>query len=122
MFIVYLEIKTNRIEVVRVEISIINFTGWVGSILFAICAIPQAYKSYCDKHSNGLSILFLLIWFIGEVLTLIYVILLESINLLPLIFNYGCNLFCLLIIMYYRFFPNIFTNDIMDESFNNKNL
>ena len=47
--------------------------GWVGSILFALCGLPQAIQSVMDGHSNGIAWGFLLMWLGGEVLTLYYV-------------------------------------------------
>lgn len=73
--------------------------GWIGSICFSICAVPQAYQSYKDKHSNGISWAFLYLWFIGEVGTIAYV--LPTFNW-PLLTNYACNLACLLVIFYYK--------------------
>ena len=29
--------------------------GWIGSICFALCAIPQAWKSFKDGHSRGIT-------------------------------------------------------------------
>ena len=62
--------------------------GWTGSILFAICGIPQALDSFKRGNSEGLTWAFLLMWFFGEVLTLIYVI--PKLDW-PLLFNYSCN-------------------------------
>lgn len=76
------------------------YIGWVGSILFSICAVPQAYTCYKQKHANGLSGVFIWMWFWGEILTIIYVW--PSKNM-PLLFNYIFNLACLLIIIYYKY-------------------
>lgn len=76
--------------------------GWTGSILFAICGIPQAYESFRRGNAYGLTWAFLLMWFFGEVLTLIYVI--PKLDY-PLLFNYSCNLICLLIILRYKIKP-----------------
>lgn len=78
--------------------------GWAGSVLFAICAAPEAYLSFKNKHSNGLSYAFLMIWSFGEVFTLAYVVYTTPGNY-PLIFNYLLNLGFLLVIVYYKFFP-----------------
>jgi len=77
--------------------------GWIGSLLFAICGLPQAVKSYKDGHSEGVSSLFLIIWLGGEVFTLTYI--LDKGGLAPLVFNYLGNLIFILIILKYKFFP-----------------
>ena len=76
-----------------------EFIGWIGSILFAICAIPQAIQSYKQKHSNGVSKLFLTLWLLGEIFTTIYVFPKHDI---PLLFNYAVNFACVLVISYYK--------------------
>ncbi len=78
--------------------------GWAGSILFAACGIPQAYESYNKGNSNGLTWAFLLMWLGGEVLTLIYII--PKLDW-PLLFNYSCNLLCLLLILRYKIKPRV---------------
>lgn len=76
-----------------------TYIGWLGSICFAVCGIPQAYKSYKEGHSNGSSIYFLLLWLMGEVMTIIYIIPKMDI---PLLFNYSMNLSALVIILRYK--------------------
>jgi uncharacterized protein with PQ loop repeat len=83
----------------------IEAIGWLGSILFALCAVPQAYQSWKNKHSNGLSWGFLLMWFFGEILMIIYVTQMEDENVLPLLANYYFNLLLLVVIIWYRAFP-----------------
>ena len=77
--------------------------SWLGSICFALCGIPQAWQSYKQGHSNGLSYLFLGLWFMGEALTIVYVA--SEIGSVPLLVNYGCNFVCLVIVIRYRMFP-----------------
>lgn len=81
--------------------NIIDMIGWTGSALFAICAIPQAYVCYKQKHAHGLSWVFLITWLLGEVLTLIYILIKEVLDL-PLLFNYTANLLALFVILHYK--------------------
>lgn len=83
--------------------SLIEVMGWVGSTLFAACAFPQAVKTYKDGHAEGLSWLFLLMWFFGEILTAAYVML-TSMSI-PLLANYGANFILLVIILKYKIWP-----------------
>ena len=73
--------------------------GWIGSICFAVCGIPQALQCYKTGHSRGLSWGFLMLWFIGELFTIAYV--LPKMDI-PLLFNYGFNLAVLLIILRFK--------------------
>lgn len=82
----------------------IEALGWVGGIMFAFCSIPQAYLSWKQGHSQGISNLFLFMWGAGEVLTLAYVLIKHGLDL-PLLFNYVMNLLFIGIISYYKFFP-----------------
>lgn len=77
----------------------LTYVGWLGSVLFAICGIPQAWQAYRQGHCEGLSWSFLLLWFFGEVFTIIYV--LPKFDW-PLLFNYGVNFLCLLVLLYYK--------------------
>ena len=36
--------------------------GWIGSLCLAICALPQAWQSFKEKNSNGISWGFLMLW------------------------------------------------------------
>lgn len=76
--------------------------GWFGAVFLAICGLPQAWLSYKQGHSEGVSKHLLLLWSLGEILTLIYV--LPKFDW-PLIFNYGTNLFSLSVIVYYKLRP-----------------
>lgn len=82
--------------------SIFTFNAYFGSILLAICAAPLAWRSYKDGHSDGVDFLFLLIWLLGEIFTLSYVVYKLDI---PLILNYGLNLIFIGVVVYYKVKP-----------------
>lgn len=75
--------------------------GWLGAALFCFCGAPQAYASWNQGHSRGISAGFLFMWGAGEVLTLTYVLGSVGINL-PLLCNYAFNLVFLSVIGYYK--------------------
>ena len=74
--------------------------GWLGGIMLAICTVPMAWQSYRQKHSNGISNLFIALWLAGELLTTIYVFPKHD---YPLLFNYGLNMVCLAVVIRYKF-------------------
>jgi len=76
--------------------------GWTAAVLLSLCGFPQAMKSFRDKHSRGLSWLFVISWSLGCVLMLIYVIPTGS---LPLITDYVLNIIFTLVILYYKLRP-----------------
>jgi uncharacterized protein with PQ loop repeat len=76
--------------------------GWLGSILLAFCGLPQAIESIKTKSSEGLTWGFIGMWFIGEIMTFIYI--LPKMDL-PLLFNYTANIIFLAIIIYYKLSP-----------------
>jgi uncharacterized protein with PQ loop repeat len=80
----------------------LEFFGWFGGFLLAFCGTPQAWKSYKDGHSEGLSWTFLWMWFWGESLVLVYV---APQYLWPLILNYLFNIFLAGVILWYKFYP-----------------
>lgn len=80
----------------------LEILGWIGSVLLAFCAVPQAIQSFRQKHSNGISSAFLTMWLVGEILTAAYVLPKKE---YPLLFNYFVNISCLVIICKYKYFP-----------------
>ncbi|MBN2635032.1 MAG: PQ-loop repeat-containing protein [Prolixibacteraceae bacterium] len=82
--------------------------GWIGNILFAVCAIPQVAKTFRTKSVKDLSIIFLWMWFAGELLTFVYIVIgdMETSSFhIPLYFNYVVNIFlaCFLIFAKYTY-------------------
>ena len=84
------------------NMTIFEIMGWLGSICLAICGIPQAYQSYKDKHSDGISWGFVLLWAFGEIFALAYVY--DKLDL-PLLLNYATNILILAVILYYKVKP-----------------
>lgn len=70
----------------------------VGSIAFAVCAVPAAIAAYRTKQETS-SLAFLLLWLLGEVCYLAYV---PFIGQYKLLLNYGPNTLCLLVILYFN--------------------
>lgn len=100
-----------------------ELVGWIGAIFFAICAFPQAYKCWKQKHAYGLSNLTLFFWTAGELLTFIYVVVqLQLFESLPLIFNYIANLLSLIVIIYYKFFPKTDNRGQNGRSYHERSL
>ncbi len=70
--------------------------GWFGSLLLGLCALPQTVQVIQTGTASGLSWTFLLMWFLGELFTLIYVL---PTRRWPLIANYVLNLACLFVML-----------------------
>lgn len=83
-------------------LSMLEIIGWLGSICLAISGLPQAWMSYKDRHSRGISWSFILLWAFGEIFALGYVW--DKLDL-PLITNYVTNILVLAVIMYYKINP-----------------
>ncbi len=82
--------------------SIFQILGWLGSICLAICGLPQAWMSFKDKHSHGISWAFILLWAFGEAFALAYVY--DKLDL-PLVLNYLTNILIVGVILYYKINP-----------------
>lgn len=79
---------------------IIEIIGWFGAFLLATCGLPQMIKTFRTWKFEGLSIIFIIWWLLGEILVLTYV--LYKAFKWPLIFNYGINiLVCVAILSLY---------------------
>ena len=76
--------------------------GWLGSILLAFCGLPQAIESIKTKSSEGLTWGFIIMWFLGEICTFVYI--LPKLDL-PLLFNYTANIIFLSIIIFFKLCP-----------------
>lgn len=75
---------------------LLEIVGWIGSILFATCSIPQVKQVYTTKNTKGLSMLFLQMWLWGEIFSFIYILGNETLQW-PLVTNY---LFNILLVVY----------------------
>ena len=84
------------------HLTLFELVGWIGAICLAVCCLPQAWLSFKQKHSNGVSNWLIILWGLGEVLTLIYV---WPTGQMPLIYNYAANIVLLAVIAYYKIFP-----------------
>lgn len=100
------ELNKDKIEELKVdksEFGLFVILGWLGSICLAICGIPQAWMSYKEKHSEGISWAFLLLWAFGELFALAYVY--DKLDL-PLLLNYSVNILILAVILYFKVRPS----------------
>ena len=75
--------------------------GWIGAILLATCALPQVIDTIRKKTVEGLSALFIFWWLAGEIFTVVYVC--YKAFRYPLIFNYGINILCCLVLIFLYF-------------------
>lgn len=75
--------------------------AWIGSILLALCGLPQAVKSWLDGRTD-ISLAMLAMWLIGEMLLTIYCVHLGN---WPLLLNYLANILIVVAIAKFRLFP-----------------
>ena len=73
--------------------------GYISTICLGLCSFPLVVKTIRDGHCKGLSFLALLLWLIGEVTGVIYVI---PLGKLPLLINYMFNTINVAIIFVYK--------------------
>lgn len=66
--------------------------GWLGSLLLAACALPQAVAVFRGNkivmRMSSFSWTFLIMWFVGDLCLLVYTL---KVNSVPLTLNYGLN-------------------------------
>lgn len=83
--------------------------GWIGSLLFAVCALPQVIHTFKTRKTDDVNELFLWFWFLGEIFTFSYVVVddIASENYhIPLYFNYAFNLLMLFYLIYAKYSYN----------------
>jgi uncharacterized protein with PQ loop repeat len=86
-----------------------EIVGWIGSLLFAICALPQVVHTFKTKKTDDLSEIFLWLWFWGEIFTLSYILVDDIANKnyhVPLYFNYLFNLILLFYLIFAKYTYN----------------
>lgn len=86
---------------------LVETIGWVGNILFAVCGIPQVIKTYQSKSAKDLSVVFLWLWFAGELLTFVYIVigdLKTATTHFPMYFNYAVNIFMACFLIYAKYY------------------
>lgn len=81
----------------------IDILGFIGSISLTCCAVPQAWKSYKDGHSDGISKSSACLWLLGLALLVPYVFIKYQFSEPWLLMNYSFNLISISIIFKYRF-------------------
>lgn len=78
--------------------------GWLGSLCFGVCGIPQALKARRDGHADGLSWWFLVAWMGGEILY-ITATLMKFGPVWWMLANYTVNTVALCVILRYKARP-----------------
>ena len=81
----------------------IELLGWSSQLLFMICGAPQAYVSWRQGHSTGVSGPFLFLWYIAELLSIVYGFAIDV--SLQILVNYFVNAGFISIIIFYKLFP-----------------
>lgn len=84
----------------------IELCGLIAACCFAVSAIPQAWRSFKDKHSDGLTWPTVILWFLGEVCMLVYVADTYWFRDLYLLSNYTVNTLTCGTILWYKLYPN----------------
>ena len=82
-----------------------EFIGWLGGVLLAICGVPMAWQSFNEGHSDGVNMMFLQLWFWGEIFVLAYVLVQPEL-LYPLIANYAFNIVLIAVVLRYKIYPS----------------
>jgi uncharacterized protein with PQ loop repeat len=74
--------------------------GWVGSIAFAVCGLPQAWNCIRTRTAKGISAGFIGLWFLGEV-CYVASILMKYGWVGWMMFNYISNIVSIIVIGYF---------------------
>lgn len=76
--------------------------GYIGNTLLCICALPQIITIFRTKNSQNLSWMFLFCWFIGEIISLEY-ILNKSKLIIPIFINYILNIIFIITLIFLKY-------------------
>ena len=78
----------------------IELIGILGSLSLALCGLPMLIKAVKEQHAKGVSSGFLILWLLGELLLVTYVLMTTADWILLL--NYGFNVVLVTAIVYYK--------------------
>ncbi len=82
------------------KVVLADAIGWVGSIAFAVCGLPQAWNCIKTRTAKGISPGFIGLWFLGEV-CYVASILMKYGWVGWMMFNYISNIVSIVIIGYF---------------------
>lgn len=77
--------------------------------MFSGCAVPQCIKTWKTRKTEDLSLTFLLMWFVGEILTFTYVLITNNQvgeYQIPLLANYVFNFVLVCYLLYAKWSYN----------------
>lgn len=80
-----------------------DIIAWLGSILLAFCGLPLCLQSIFQGHMRGVNLLFLVSWWLGEILLFMYI--LVDISSPQLLTNYAINIIFTSTMLWYKLFP-----------------
>jgi len=83
----------------------INILGYVGGFFLTINMIPQIYKTYKEKKADNISLLFLLLNFIGLFLNMTYSYL-DKIYAIAIPISFSFFFCCIMIILKLKYKNN----------------
>lgn len=78
----------------------LQISGWIGSFAYAVSAMPQAYTSIKQGHSDGINPWFMILWIVGAIGSFIFISPRLTENL-PLLLNFGCGGLSASIVLFY---------------------
>ena len=73
--------------------------GLISTICLGLCSFPLLWKTIKDGHCKGISGLFILMWWVGDITGSFYVI---PLGKLPLTANYLFNTFMATTMLFYK--------------------
>jgi len=90
--------------------------GWVSIACWIVVYVPQIYENYVLKSGEGLSVLFIAIWLLGDIFNIIGALmahLLPTVVILA-VYYMGCDIVALSQVYYYRWYYPV--NKTHDEA------
>ncbi len=88
---------------------LVEISGYLSSLLFAFCALPQAILCVRQGHAKGVSKSFIIMWLMGLIIIQYYVYNKHGFDI-PLFLNYWLCIVFALIITRYMIWPRDVAN------------
>ena len=96
--------------------------GWIASLCFFVCGVPQAVKCFKEKSAKGMSSGTLFFYLTGELSLMTSNLSMTEYNI-PLLTSTAFNILCLLVVVRYKVFPVIQNKpELIRETIQTKNI
>lgn len=76
-----------------------EIAGWISSAALALCALPQVLHTWRTGKTDGISLVFLTLWLVGELFGFVYIAGFDK-TPWPIVVNYIANIIAIVYLIW----------------------